>query len=499
MKTGGVRFDFYDDPSGELVKKAWSTPDKLPALIKTAHILNTDERAALRDDAFALVMENEGRVLRKFACVDPGNTLLSMLYFKDSQEMLPEEAKGVAAVKLAAACEGFNLPVPEFIKEAAKNFSRTRDSMIRPAVGDEADWSSRTNLVSIQGSGTDSGRVVPTANQMKTAGTKKANMTPGIGMGAGVKSPSMAMAGATAMSKKMMGGGAGMSPSMPKMAAEKPRDGGEKLTNEKKNFGPEKKQPSLQQLKAERPELMAKRAGVYTDQLRKMASGAVRVTDQAPVMRFEKRASVHTALNGHYPLDSYGQVSKAINYFDEHRLEMDPVDRREYAVKTASRADELGLEYGMGLGRYGSMGYASDVDGHIHKRMEYGGENWAPVYQELLEKKASVPPETFAELLGSIDEESGLSSKYDGPIADPYWSTYGGRVSREKRASWTWSGSMGDSVTAEQLSSLSQDRDALQAAFTGEVVNAFQEDPVTIFQSLPDDSKTILARMANRD
>ncbi len=53
-------------------------------------------------------------------------------------------------------------------KPSVSGSGMVRDPMIQPLVGDEADWAARTNLVSVRG-GADSGRVIPTANQMKTA------------------------------------------------------------------------------------------------------------------------------------------------------------------------------------------------------------------------------------------------------------------------------------------------------------------------------------------
>jgi hypothetical protein len=56
-------------------------------------------------------------------------------------------------------------------KAPANGAGKQRDPMAQPLVGDESDWAARTNLVSVRG-GADSGRVIPTANQMKTAGLK---------------------------------------------------------------------------------------------------------------------------------------------------------------------------------------------------------------------------------------------------------------------------------------------------------------------------------------
>ena len=105
MKTAGVVFDFYDDPAGSLLKKTFPSLEELPEIVKEAHILSEEEREVLRDEAYALVMINEGKTLRKFACVDKGNTFLSALYFIENRDKLPEEAQKIASANIFAACE----------------------------------------------------------------------------------------------------------------------------------------------------------------------------------------------------------------------------------------------------------------------------------------------------------------------------------------------------------------------------------------------------------
>src|SRR3990172_9507136 len=118
MKTSGVVLDFYDDPNGSLLKKAFPTVDVLPDLVKTAHILSSEERDVLRPEAFALIMANEGKLLQKFACVDAGNTFLSCLYFEENADRLPEEAVKLAAVNLVSVCEEFGFEPTDFVKTA---------------------------------------------------------------------------------------------------------------------------------------------------------------------------------------------------------------------------------------------------------------------------------------------------------------------------------------------------------------------------------------------
>jgi hypothetical protein len=395
MKTAGVVFDFYDDIGGSVLKEVYPTPDSLPASVKEAHILRPEEREVLRDDAYALVMQNEGKVLRKFACVDRGNTLLSMVYIGKTAGLLPEEVRNAAYENIVNRAVEFGILKPEAIEgfkkiSAAKGMQRTRDSMRQPIVGEDADWAARTNLVSQRG-GADSGRVIPTANQMKTA-------------------------------------------------------------------------------------------------------APIDVTDLEPEMVIETKQASVTAL-GKYPLDSYADIRAAADYFDRTWTEMDPADRHEFAVKTASRAEEIGLTTSDLLSRYGSTEYAPDVEAHLASRKLNCDPEFHPLYDELKAKYASIAPEEFVEHLAAVDELAGLDYSWGGQISDPWYSTFGGASEQEKVA-FVWSGN-GVEVDAEALTNLAGNKDLLLGAFDKNLVDGFVRDPVTIFSSLPDDAKTILANLAN--
>jgi hypothetical protein len=395
MKTAGVVFDFYDDPTGSLLKKTYPTANELPEKIKEAHILSTEERDVLRDGAFALRMNNDGQVLRKFACVDAGNTLLSMLYLEQAAEILPEEAVKVAASNLFDFADEFGLQPTEFVKKAASGMARKRDPMSQPMVGDEADWAQRTNLVSIRG-GSDSGRVIPTANQMKTASIK---------------------------------------------------------------------------------------------------DGLLEISGQDAKPKVKKASAEKLAL-GRFPLDSYGDVKAAVRYFDEHWTELYPAQRHEFAVKTAARAHELDIQTSEILDRYGSTGYAPDIDAHIASRKASAPQEFKDSYNLLKEKRSSVSPDEFVDLLTQVDKAAGLNWHWGASICDPYMATFGGLEKSAQVEAWSWQNADGVHVDAAQLKALAG-TDLIGKNFSADVAEAFKDDPVAIFESMPDNSKTIMAKLAN--
>ena len=120
-------YDIYDD-SGALLKSLVPEEDELPDFVKTASVVGQDANSRL----FALVMVDDGRVLKKYATADAGNTWLSALYFSLNKDLLPEEAQKVAAANLIEACEAHNIDAP-------------------PSLWDIADGPAATNIVDVSG------------------------------------------------------------------------------------------------------------------------------------------------------------------------------------------------------------------------------------------------------------------------------------------------------------------------------------------------------------
>jgi hypothetical protein len=119
MHTSGLVLDVYDDAPGDVLRSIFSSTREVPEFIKNAHQLSHDEREALPDDAYGLVLINNGEKLRKFACVDDGNTAMHVLYFLKTAHLLPEEAQKVAALRLLDACRTFKLDEPEELQKTA--------------------------------------------------------------------------------------------------------------------------------------------------------------------------------------------------------------------------------------------------------------------------------------------------------------------------------------------------------------------------------------------
>ena len=119
QKLSGLVLDVYDDPSGDVLRTIFPTPADLPEVVKEAHHLSEAERSQLPSDSFALELIDGETVLRKYACVDEGNTALNVEYFLKVAHKLPSEAQKVAARNLTTACDWYGIPVPEPLEKMA--------------------------------------------------------------------------------------------------------------------------------------------------------------------------------------------------------------------------------------------------------------------------------------------------------------------------------------------------------------------------------------------
>jgi len=483
MKTAGLVLDFYDDKGGEVLKSWCPSPDDLPESIKTAHFLSSEERNVLRDEAFALILHAGDSHLRKFACVDEGNTALSTLYFLENAEKLPAEAIKTAAQNLIAFNQEFGLDVPPDLllaaetglpvrekKAAATALARKRDSKNEPYVGDEADWAQRTNLISVRG-GADSGRVIPTANQMKTAAKAETESTRDRARRWGRRG---AMVGAAATIPAAMVSGVNPLRYPVPLAV----DAGK---NALLGYGAGRLAHRVAHGPSSETKKVKKAAHV---------ANVVDVSSMEPRPVSKRKVASRHALGDRYSLDSYSDVTDAIRFFEESWTVMEPADRHEFAVKTAARADELGIQVPALLDRYGSTEYAPDVEAHLANRRQVDPAH-TEVWDDLQEKRAMIEPETFAKLLKEADQLFDLDLHWGGAIQDPYFATFGGRG--QEKVAWAWQGADGESVDEAALRSIPTEQ--LSQTFSSDFVEAFGANPTAIFDSMPDAHKALITRM----
>lgn len=456
MHTGSI-LDFYDDPNG-IVLRERLPEEQVPDFIKQAEFLDEATRDRLPDDVFALVMVDQGEKMRKFACTDKGNVALNVIYFMENRDRLPEEAQKVAAANLAQACAWYDLDIPLGLHKEAGLFSLFKSpgkllsgGLAASEVANKAgEGMQRHHQMMSKTQELVGSNIMPTSSSTeKTAEAKK----PGF-------------------FSRLMGSG-------------KARDA---QIQEALDFA--KKQQAKGVKGYEQVEKKSSALQPYVD-----------VTGQKPPEKIKQASAERFCLvktgQARFPIDSYGQIKQAAAWFDEYGFTLHPDERREYCVKLASRADEVGIDVSDLIKKYGSPTYATDgeVNVAVCTRMQHWAEDSPErdMLRGLMEKAASVPPEVFCEALRQFDEATGLNHLWDDEIHDPYFSTYG----FVKKAEWKWE--MGnDRITEEDLHrGLHESTEAIEERFgdelAKELINA--KDATAIFDSLPRDHKLILARI----
>jgi|PlaIllAssembly_1097288.scaffolds.fasta_scaffold05893_2 hypothetical protein len=200
-----------------------------------------------------------------------------------------------------------------------------------------------------------------------------------------------------------------------------------------------------------------------------------------------------------FPLDTWAQVKTAAEFFDEQYKNFHPRTRREICVKVASRAEALAVPLSDGIRKYAAANYANDGDMEV--AFETRRRLWRDVHDEqvslldeLLEKRAELKPEVFAEVLARLDISAGADKYWDHAIPDPWASTLG----VEKVAEWRWM-SGNDIITEGELRKFVQESHRLLCMhFSKELAEGLSKNPVGIFESLPLSEKRVIARLAHQ-
>jgi hypothetical protein len=495
MHTGSI-IDFYDDPNGFVLKTKMAA-EQVPAFIKTAQYLGDVQREALPDDVFALVMLDQGAKLRKYACVDKGNTAMSVIYFLENKDKLPEEAQKVAAANLLTACAWHDLEPPaplmktagigamvnlgmggllmkDRVASGATRHAKAMAKPMMPKVGD------------LTGS-----NIMPLSND-----TEKTAMHPALKAGliaAGVAGP----ATAGALMYKMGPGGR-------KQIASEVRDprlysnvrGALTLEDREKRVAAHK---GLK--KSDGSVLSAMKAGFLREKRSSAMDPYVDVTGKSAPEQFEKVAHQRFALvkegQSRFPIDTYGDVLEADRWFNDHGESLHPEERRSMCTKLAARAEEIGCKITDYVRKYAGVGYAPDgeVKVAVSTRMQYFQEDSPErdMLNGLMNKYAHVSPDVFCEAVRQFDEATGLDYHWDTGVYDPWYTTYG----FVKTAEWEFS-THGDKINEERLKQVvNASYPYIKEKFGDDMADSLKKSPVQIFDSLPLDTKRIIMRMAN--
>ena len=479
-KYAGVTLDWYDD-RGATLKAKFQTVEELPDVIKEADV-RPKEKLAHED--FALVAVDEGNVMCKYACHDPGTTAMSVIYFMEHGDKLPEDAQKLAAANLVKACEQFELAPPGALEKIA----------LRPSIGGLED---RLGVYL-----TDPQEEVARGLAEKAEQGSFVLRHPWL---TGIPTLGIAPAWAyeSAMDKvrrKMIRSDPGLRQSVLDTAeARRVQD----LEQQKVDVERDKANQLRNTATALSGAYLAGKSMDQREREREKVSSALDITGKqaTPKVKVAKPVSdddyavVMPDGSRHYPINSWDLIKKAEVYYSEEGLRMAPDIRRQFAVKLASKATVVGYPLDADIFEAGSTGFAHP--GHLKAAVEMRKIACAPggsreFLDELFEKRASIGPAVYSECLRRFDIEVGLDQGWDRVVLDPWASTFG----IHKTAEVVWEQGA-DRVTSEQLTNLACNHtDKVNGVYSGDFASEFKRDPVGIFMSMPDPQKKALSRMA---
>lgn len=399
IKTAGVVFDLYDD-DGALLKQTFEG-GAAPEVISEGVFLTEEERAALPDNAFAAVITNGEETLRKYACIDAGNTASSTIYFLAVRDRFPSHAKMKIAKNLVDANRYFGfIPPVALVKEAAGR-----------------------RLIKNDG-----------AEILSNRGMKKRSYLSGT---------------------KLM--------------------------------------PITQDIEK------TSAASVIPDPYVDISTSDVSTPSKSDPVPDELYALIDDTGNRQFPLVSWSQVKLASDFFSEQGSRLHPRTRRQFCIKLASRADELGVDVDDAVLQYGSTTYGPD--GQLKRAYEMRRQLWRDGHDEaislldaLMEKRASIQPDAFAESLAQLDIHVGSDRYWDRWVPDPWASTFG----IQKEARWRWVHGT-EVLTEDQLERFVVSSKAfLHENFGDDLAEGLAKNPTVVFDSLPLPQKRVIARLAQQ-
>lgn len=529
-RIAGFVFDTYDDVDGRVLRSVVPDIQHLPSFVKTASRLTQDQIERLSDDRFALVMLNEGAKFKKYACVDEGNTALSVMYLLKQAHLLPPEAVKIAASNLVGACEQFGLDVPPQLKIAAKSgvspvsgkserpyaknakvsriqFPVTevpKVTTMNPHLGQHdaglddikdrvnADGVAGNNMVQVpifpmkekekqafsvttRGHQLDAERYKAHSKAHYDSAKARESYTQDNPLGSHVSGHAVAGIGDRLHARHL------------DYAAKKHEEG----KNAWNPFG-----GMLTKSRHEAKEKRAAEAVTKQKSWRQLPYVDVSGWDPSSAEGSIERMPEMTLLGGHYPVDGYDQIKTAAEYFSIDGKDFHPRQKHEYCIKLASRMSDVGMEIPEDIERYGSTTYAADVDSYVTARRPYVHEEFHPALDLLLEKRAQVSPGTFAEALNEFDTISDLRWHWGTKVADPWYSTFGPSLEKVAAANWTFEDG-GARIDEEDLKNLAMNGgELLQKSFGPHFLRDFQKNPKTVFNSMPKPNQIVIARMA---
>lgn len=246
-------------------------------------------------------------------------------------------------------------------------------------------------------------------------------------------------------------------------------------------------------------EQMAKEASsnVYVEEITSLEqhSPVLRV-NTARFADIEKIAGNYT--HAQYAFPNAGSVKLACQYFEKHAAQMPLQTRHKYAHAIQKRANELGMPRQEGLvAKYASDHYSPEIDAHLSSRMSLleGKPDMQSQFSKLASVKSSLQPSQFAQMLHHLDKQAGLTKYYDSYLTDPYRSSFAAAIDPYINYSVKIASQV---LTADEITTIAHAKyDKVKSYFGQTIADEFKKNPIPIFESLPNDSKELIAGIAD--
>lgn len=493
MQTSGLILDVYDDVGGDQLRSFFPTREDVPGFIKSASVLSAGQREQLPDDAFALVLLNGEEKLRKYACIDEGNTVLSVLYFVKNAHKLPNEARSIAAENLKVACGWYDLDVPEELEKEAGVAGWAAKRVASNPIGAASTAMTagpmyrgtrdaiKENIGRVH-SGEDAGGVTGGMHALmeRRASANLEYLQLALGM-------KVADVSGTVLA--------------PISKDNKSSEDNAPQQTVKKTAG--RLIPGHRSEKSVEPEVNAAVPGKMPLRAPQHMNPVVDVTGKSPEKEHKEKKASRFALPsyGRYPLDTYGQVKQASAFFEEYGRRLTPVDRHEYCVNLVKRASELLIPVSDTVKKYGSEKYAEahEFSAALETRRQLIGQDDAVLLDKIASAASTLMPDDFASILSAFDQSRGLHHHYDSHVMDPYYSTFGFQKRAEEDENW--SDVIGNHVIlGKELKTFALNGwTRLAKQFGLDFAEEFRKDPIGIFNSMPAEQKVLIIRLATEN
>jgi hypothetical protein len=209
------------------------------------------------------------------------------------------------------------------------------------------------------------------------------------------------------------------------------------------------------------------------------------VVDKESVM--EKAAS---------PEEEAANIQQDINYFQADFVRMHPLERRRAALDLFEKGAAAGIDVSVLHDTYAGHDYGRFIEANVRSRYRYVPDDNQADYELLLQKRAEITPDQFAEALTSLDTGLNLEHHWDRAFADPVATTIFGQQA-EKVADPVIEG-QGANIRRSALIRLAGDKAKVARYFDADVAEALHRAPIDTYPALPAPLQQVLVDIAQR-